>query len=311
MKKINQYLLEHIELNKQMIFEIMGILKESHGYNSDIARFIRYNIQPYIQQSPEYKRFDKGETLQEIWHIKSNDIKELPWINSLDVRITWINSKESFYKGGYKPNGAIVDGQGINVVISVNIFGIGGYFMLEDTLAAIAHELLHAYEDYRRRINGYKGLGEMTLYMPYAGFQKNYDRNDLAKLLYRLVSFERNAFLSELYIALIDKSDSYKKEDLLKAVKETRIYKLYIETANMVSKLKSISTTEDKQKVVESYNKIVESENEIGRKFPKATSFKQILDYVWRQWRKFDKKWKQNINKVIYDILTEHLLYIR
>ena len=79
----------------------------------------------------------------------------------------------------------------------------------------------------------------------------------------------------------------------------------------MVSKLKSISTTEDKQKVVASYNKIVESENEIGRKFPNATSFKQILEYVLRQWRKFDKKWKQNINKIIYDILTEHLLYIR
>lgn len=305
MKNLDKYLLEHIELSEQMIFEIMGVLRESHGYNSEIAKFILYSIKPYFENSKKYKDFKKRQTDNCEWDISEEDVGVCSWFTSIHIRVKWMRNERRYCTGGYNTGLSVIDENGFKPVIHIIVRGNSEWAMLDETLTALSHELLHAYEDYRRKINGYKGIGEMSLYMPYRGYLANYEQSEIAKLLYRLVSFERHAYLSELYIALIDKSDSYKKEDLLKAVQDTRIYKLYIETANMVSHLKSISSMEDKQKVVESYNKIVESENEIGRNFPKATSFKEILVYILRQWRKFDRKWKQNVNKIVYDILDD------
>ena len=311
MNKIDNYLLEHIELSEQMIFEIMGVLKESHVYNSEIAKFILYSIKPYFENSKNYKDFKKRQTDNCEWDISEEDVGVCSWFTSIQLQVKWIRNERRYCTGGYNAGLSVINENGFKPVIHIIVRGNSEWAMLDETLTALSHELLHAYEDYRRKINGYKGIGEMSLYMPYRGYLANYEESEIAKLLYRLVSFERHAYLSELYVALVNRTKSYQKKELLEALKDTEIYKIYVETADVVSRLRRISTPEEKQKVVDAYNKAVEEDKAFSDNFRKATDFKEILVYILRQWRKFDRKWKQNVNKTIYDILDERLLCIR
>ena len=79
MNKIDQYLLEHIELNKNLLYYEDYLLRESHGYNSEIINYVYNSISPYITDSDQYNFFRSRRIDKIVWNINENDIGACSW----------------------------------------------------------------------------------------------------------------------------------------------------------------------------------------------------------------------------------------
>lgn len=318
MNAIDKYLLEHIELNKNLLYYDDYLLRESHGYNSEIINCVYNSISPYITDSDQYKFFRSRRIDKIVWNINENDIGACSWFQHISLNIEWRRSNDSNYGGGYIPQRNLDDG----VLITIAFTGRSHMELLDDTLAILSHELLHAYEDYQRRSKGKPSLidtGKKTPY--YAAIKNLYSKNEheriISQLLYNLTSFERNANISMLYTELNNKTTVFTKEGILSALKDTEAYRIYSTVSENIAVIKELENNNSpeadalKESIVNAYNAIIERSEENKERLPKVKSFQRLLKVILKQWHIFDKKWKQNINKMIYDLLVNNFRIIR
>ena len=66
-----------------------------------------------------------------------------------------------------------------------------------------------------------------------------------------------------------------------------------------------------KASLVNAYNNIVDSGEYDNFWFPRIRTFKRLSQIIIRKWHIFDKKWKQNVNKMVYDLLVNNFRIIR
>lgn len=318
MNKIDQYLLEHIELNKNLLYYEDYLLRESHGYNSEIINYVYNSISPYITDSDQYNFFRSRRIDKIVWNINENDIGACSWFQHISLNIEWRRSNDSNYGGGYIPQRNLDDG----VLITIAFTGRSHMELLDDTLAILSHELLHAYEDYQRRSKGKPSLIDTGKKTPYYAavknlYSKNRDERIISQLLYNLTSFERNANISMLYTELNNKTTVFTKEGILSALKDTEAYRIYRTVSENISVIKELEDNNSpeadalKESLVNAYNAIIERNEENRERLPKVKSFQRLLNVLLKQWHIFDKKWKQNINKMIYDLLVNNFRIIR
>lgn len=318
MNAIDKYLLEHIELNKNLLYYEDYLLRESHGYNSEIIDYVYNSISPYITGSDQYNFFRSRRIDNVVWNINENDIGACSWFQHISLNIEWRRSNDSNYGGGYIPQRNLDDG----VLITIAFTGRSHMELLDDTLAILSHELLHAYEDYQRRSKGKPSLVDTGKKTPYYAAVKNlYSPNEheriISQLLYNLTSFERNANISMLYTELNNKTTVFTKEGILSALKDTEAYRIYRTVSENISVIKELEDNNSpeadalKESLVNAYNAIIERNEGNRERLPKVKSFQRLLKVLLKQWHIFDKKWKQNINKMIYDLLVNNFRIIR
>lgn len=318
MNTIDKYLLEHIELNRRLIFG-ERIINEKHGYNSEIIDYVYNSISPYIVNSDQYKIFGNRIVQHVTWVINENNVGTCSWFPMMEIYIDWYRADEDACMSHYSPNTQQLDD---GITIRLNLYGRNRWELLDSTLASLSHELLHSYEDYQRRSKGKPSLSDTARKTPYyAAIKKmrsenNYERN-IAKLLYNLTSFERNARISEVYTELNNKTTVFTKGGILSALKETEAYEIYQNLYKDIIFIKKLAEDNSqeaeaiKASLVNAYNNIVDSGEDNNFWFPKIETFKRLSQIIIRKWHIFDRKWKQNVNKMVYDLLVNNFRIIR
>lgn len=104
---------------------------------------------------------------------------------------------------------------------------------------ALAHELTHAYEDYKRQVNGNDSMSSLvskdTKYFKSINYNNDGSFEDCVKAMeYYLTSFEKNAFLTEFRATLEGKKiRDYK--DALEEFKKTQTWKQYNGLYNLIN----------------------------------------------------------------------------
>ena len=312
MKNIDQYLLEHIELNRRLIFW-ESALNEKHGYDEDTVSFVLNNIKPAIEASKEFQDFAKGKTQSTTLLLTTDKIGKTRWISSISIKINWVFDKIQDIKGGYPAGYARMEEVGLSFSINITVYGYNAYEMLNRVIATLSHELLHAYEDYQRKVGGKPDLKDIFMKSPYPAINSllhnpivSEPQKVLLEILYFLNPEERNANLSTLYAELKTTCLLLSRENVLAAIQKTSYYKEYNRYKTLLMILFYFRT--DKQisaQVLSTYNFAIEMMGQKGVNLPKMKSFNQLLKFIWGQWRKYDRKWKQNVNKVVYDILDD------
>ena len=318
MKNIDQYLLEHIELNRRLIFG-KRIINEKHGYNSEIIDYVYNSISPYIINSDQYKIFGNRIVQHVKWVINENNVGTCSWFPMMEIYIDWYRAEEDACMSHYSPNTQQLDD---GITIRLNLSGRNRWELLDSTLASLSHELLHSYEDYKRRSNGKPSLSDTAGKTPYyAALKKIQSKNNsertIANLLYNLASFERSARISEVYAELNNKTTVFTKEGILSALKETEAYEIYQDLYKDIIFIKKLAEDNSqeaeaiKASLVNAYNNIVDSGEHDNFWFPRINTCKRLSQIIIRKWHIFDKKWKQNVNKMVYDLLVNNFRIIR
>ena len=120
-----------------------------------------------------------------------------------------------------------------------------------------------------------------------------------------------------LYTELNNKTTVFTREGILSVLKDTEAYRIYSTVSENVAVIKELENNNSpeadalKESLVNSYNAIIERNEENKGCLPKVKSFQRLLKVILKQWHIFDKKWKQNINKMIYDLLVNNFRIIR
>lgn len=312
MKNIDQYLLEHIDVNHRVVFG-ESALNEKHGYDEDTVSFVLNNIKPAIEASKEFQDFAKGKTQSTTLLLTTDKIGKTRWISSISIKINWVFDKIQDIKGGYPAGYARMEEEGLFFSINITVYGYNAYEMLNRVIATLYHELLHAYEDYQRKVGEKPDLKDIFMKSPYPAINSllhnpivSEPQKVLLEILYFLNPEERNANLSTLYAELKTTCLLLSRENVLAAIQKTSYYKEYNRYKTLLMILFYFRT--DKQisaQMLSTYNFAIEMMGQKGVNLPKMKSFNQLLKFIWGQWRKYERKWKQNINKVVYDILDD------
>lgn len=323
MKKIDKYLLEHIDVNRRIIFGekslnrrmVFGesLLNEKHGYDKDTVSFVLNSIKPAIEASTEFQDFAIGKTKNATVLLTTDEIGKTRWISSISIKINWIFDKIQDIGGGYPAGYAKIEEDGLSFSIDINVYGYNAYEMLNRVIATLSHELLHAYEDYQRKANRKPDLNDTFMKTPYPAINSllhnpivSDPQKVLLEVLYFLNPEERNANLSTLYTELKTTCLLLSRENVLAAIQKTSYYKEYNRYKTLLMILFYFRT--DKKfsaQMLSTYNFAIEIMGQNGVNLPQMKTYKQLLKFVLVQWRKYDRKWKQNVNKVVYDILDD------
>ena len=312
MKKIDNYLLEHIDVNRRIVFGESS-LNEKHGYDKDTVSFVLNNIKPAIEESKEFQDFAKGKTKNATVLLTTDKIGKTRWISSISIKINWVFDKIQNIGGGYPAGYAKMEEDGLSFSIDINVYGYNAYEMLNRVIATLSHELLHAYEDYQRKANRKPDLNDTFTKTPYPAINSllhnpfiSDPQRAVLDVLYFLTPVERNANLSTLYAELKTTCPSLSKTDILKAIKNTTYYKEYNKYKALVTTLFLMRTDKELSDLaLDTYNAAIKLMTFKGVNLPQMKTYKQLLKFVLVQWRKYDRKWKQNVNKVVYDILDD------
>ena len=117
MNKIDKYLLEHIDVNRRIVFGVSP-LNEKHGYDEDTVSFVLNNIKPAIEESKEFQDFAKGKTKAAMITLSTDEIGKTPWISSMVIHINWFFDKIQNIGGGYRPRHTKMEEDGLSLVSS-------------------------------------------------------------------------------------------------------------------------------------------------------------------------------------------------
>lgn len=233
MKNIDQYLLEHIDVNHRVVFG-ESALNEMHGYDEDTVSFVLNNIKPAIEESKEFQDFAKGKTQSTTLLLTTDKIGKTRWISSISIKINWVFDKIQDIKGGYPAGYARMEEDGLSFSININVYGYNAYEMLNRVIATLSHELLHACEDYQRKVGEKPDLKDIFMKSPYPAINSllhnpivSEPQKVLLEILYFLNPEERNANLSTLYAELKTTCLLLSRENVLAAIQKTSYYKEY------------------------------------------------------------------------------------
>lgn len=173
-----------------------------------------------------------------------------------------------------------------------------------------AHELTHAYENYRRKLEFKDSLGIAASKRPYAAvvndfgtFRPEKIERLLRQFIYWIDPAEQNAHISAIKAEIQDKvsnsseiSNSRKAFDL---IKDTESYRELKTISSFVSYLKKGKITEDeKDKILSYYLSIVPKTN--------LTSYNELYKWIVRVWERYKIKVKKGIAKIAYDVFASN-----
>lgn len=165
----------------------------------------------------------------------------------------------------------------------------------EDIIPLIMHELTHAYQDaemYKRGDRLFYQLERENYY----GSQEGNDtelRKIIADIIYYSNNFERGAYIAQIAGMLqVDGIKIGSISDAYKYIRNTQVYKDYIQVLMNIQKLININDEKDKQLILSEFNKVA---------LRKYKSFSDVARWLRHRASNIKKKFEKTIPKVIFD----------
>ena len=201
----------------------------------------------------------------------------------------------------YETENKLKDGKLSLLSGSFNIFA-DRYETEEHTSSIFAHELTHAYEEFKRMESGSESMFD---YARRIGYAKNTDRNyssdtirqAISNLVYYTTEFEIRAYVASIYGALKKNIDKIKNStDAFEIIKNSTIYRNYIINGANLAKLWEIFDSSNAKIIEQAWY------NATGEKKRANNVLLEIEKRYNKQW----KKLKRTIAKIAYDVYDKY-----
>lgn len=263
-------------------------LIEKHGTYDGLMEFV---VAIAVQLADDIK--DNDEVKYELSKDQLIDEEGKEFFQNIFFDKIIIDSSKSNSNTAYLPNKSHYDkiNKSLDLVyIKIDIKEENTYDKL---VRALSHELTHAYENYKRQLNGKNSLLSLvsnnTKYYKAIHYNNDGSFDDCIKSMeYYLTSFEKNAFLTEFRASLEGKKiRDYK--DALENFKKTEIWQQYNGLHNLVN------SDIDWQDFCDTYNEEFDTDYSVS-KFKKW-----IITRIEKTYRKMLKL----IPKVYFDYYDE------
>jgi len=288
------FLLEHISID----------LQEENGHIPLLAQYEKAFLNALPVKFSSGKPFIIGtEVFQEIGDRFFADIK-------IDVTITRLTdvfgpniTSRSYYNSEYKDYIG-KDGKlhGLEIVIDLGV--ANGSEIRKHLTKIFEHELLHAYQSYKERTDtntaplrsrivksGY-GLATQRLLSGTKGGR------GIAAFTYLMTDFERNANLGALRAELKDKAKELKDtRDLSKILNQLFTFRQYYAAESFVDEIRTSSEWMKNPQYLRQINLLT------GHTFSTA---KRARQWILDTWNKWDRKFKNTVGKVIWEVIQEY-----
>jgi hypothetical protein len=289
-----------------MDFNTYILLNESKGIPL-IVKDLTNNVIDNFLKNPEEFLFEKQKDRDIYSIIISGNNVEKPFFSKLYVYITIFKdlNKDSYYKydlSKWNENLKIFD----KVMIEINITNDE----IDELKDYLTHELIHAYEDYNRKLNTNKGFSDLekntfSLETPEQQTAKeNFGNNDKLNLLYHYTYYllhpERRANIGAVYFEL--KKYKLTKEDIDNGdYKKLFYYKLYQKINDGISNLVN-SLNDEEIKLFGEYIKKSSIKNLYS---DNVNLFKRrLIDYM----KKRSEETLYKMRKITYEYLSDNNL---
>jgi hypothetical protein len=221
--------------------ERFRLLVESKGIPSGIITLTNIIYNKYINYPTNEIMKDKNNNERYSILVNKNEL-EYPFFDKLFIYINIVNNEQSSYYGHTLSNWDEINK--IYETININIFILKNN--ISDLKELISHELFHAYEDYKRKLNinkGFKDINQNNISIETDELQKikskfsNNDKlNKLSYFVYYMLNIEKRANISQLYFEL--KKYNLTKKDINSGIyKNLTFYAIYQTIKNDAEKL--------------------------------------------------------------------------
>lgn len=305
-----------LELKNHILYEFYAgppnrenILRESRGVVSGLHDVIKRICEPMYDQVR--RTVVSGEEEQQTYEGKVSQFGLKTFFEDYSITLSTDTSPKLRYKGGIQPNLTYKDSpNGVvctpNIVYSVSATNPSE--MMNQVLAGIGHEMIHAYNMYQyARKNNLMASGisdnvekNQKYYQITATKNLGYSNNERAvgDILYKLNRMERNAYIGELEEELFAKAEEIKdSKSAWKAVTETESYEKFKALEENIDIINSPLPVDVQESLVKYTNKAVDTG---------FTNFEQLRKYYTSRWEVWKKKYLVTASKIVHDIFSKN-----
>ena len=231
----------HNEMKNSLYVEFKYCRKPSHDFFTE-SRGSMNDVRHYIDiiRDEFWKQTARGK-INTVVQIPTECFKNIPnkFANNIKVTIDFVDDSQNNLHGNYVAKVNNWDGKQLKL-LEINFTAHGSFWdVLQGLPPLIAHELLHAYEDYMRYKKTNKGILDAAADLHYDSNQeaKNINSNvikTLAHIYYMCTSFERNAYIAQLNQQVTDTDKIAGSKQAFEALENTNIYKSYIQIGSQI-----------------------------------------------------------------------------
>lgn len=282
-------------------------LFEERGHNDDIIEAAN-DIINAIKDSDEFAKFVKNPEEGACFPFV---VENGTFFSKAMIDIIWRESHATYYNGGYNALTAVFDKEKniFEIPIRISIESDNLKYFLRFTGAAIAHELMHAYEDYQRRLKGGNGLSRLGVNGGYAEAVKGLSSTQavvrkLSDIIYGTRQSELNAQINQAYKEIVDMDFAGANKTIITAkAKETSAYQIYLRLLNDLDYLRNITDKDTQKEVLDFFNE------KISPKM-KVYSYIFLMTLLTSRVEKYRKRFDNKFFKVLFDAIYNTVGYL-
>ena len=299
MKTLDKILHEHLVLSHNLVYRL---LKEEHGYSNVIETIVDVFEQIFLSAaSKSRKDFDDGKICR-LCRIELGDVFPNAFFSQLEINLTWKKSGKFNLSGGYDVARARFSKENNDffVPIKINVSADNVLDIVNEALFTLSHELLHAYEDYNRRVNGSQSLLDYLDKSPYGRAEKFYSskndyRHKIGFIIESLTSVETNAYV-QMAATEMKRLRGEEVEPVEKAIYKTSGYIRFNSIYSILKQMAAITDKNEQDKFIKAFNSIYTNE--------KATTFYSIIKALEHLFNKRYNRFIIQVSKIYYDRLV-------
>ena len=273
---------------KSVLNESQGQLTNIDRYVKGFQEFVLAKIFPYIKDGGTYS--DNINT-PGIFGVEN------PFFTACDISIiASLRPGPMSWNSGYDDQKSWFNKNGGKIFIRISAGADSEKNLMSLLSTNFAHELTHAYDDYRSR-----NLTLATYKSGYANkvetmrFGCEEDRKELGRLLYLLSPLERNAIIGQIGTELQDKDTSTPKEALA-ALRQTHAYGHYTWIKNKVLALNRETNPTAQNLVLDTYIRWTANRGA----FSEQLTYKGLLADINALFKKWERKFLHTAGKIAY-----------
>lgn len=280
------------------------MLNEKHGYMANVETYINVFIK-YIMEHIEYEQKKYVVNITDnIWeHLDGCFFEDVNIAIDININGT---PKNNVSKGRINVVDTKLTENGLLDCLRGNFTFMSTYGDLETKLSAMfAHEILHAYEDWKRLTHDKEKIHDLAKRTNY--YKNNTKRNSqdqityqISNIVYYLTKFETSAYANTVYGELL-KTKFNTLEDGISIVENMTIYKNYKLIGKWIENLSEIDNPNLQTHLAVEWGNATGVEN---------VDYYSAIKNIRNIYRKQYKKFINTISKMIYDIYEETHQYL-
>lgn len=292
---------EHIHITYLFRNSNEYFLTEEHGYVPNLNVYIECFKKALPEKFTSGKIFWIDDTAFSA--IKDRFFKNI----QIQVGVTFVADATGYPKGQYLSGRAFFSektNQLWNPIITLLYVTGSGADIVSRLTEAFAHELTHCYEDYQRALKGRNSLSkEYDDYEKVTKYGENAKPSEkfLKGILYFLNKSEQHAYLGELKIALQKGTVNQLKtsEGIISLLENTLFWNNYCVAERAIERLRMNNFKREitRDNMIKCFQEIYPD--------TKVKNFHELAKNLITRWNRWDRKFKNTIGKIAYDVYLE------